>query len=353
MHPKAVIGAVAVVAVVALVLVLRGGGEPTPDLVESSMAGFPTRGDWGRDDERVAEALDAWKTADRERDVEVLYAGQAGQREVVMLRQGEAIASLRPGATDTWQVQATAKRTGATEPVPIDGMVLLPEGDWEHLPIDPRDERLEATDGLLSSRRATGRRVDPALIVEADEPQPKQRATVFDTQAGGVGVDARTHRAVLAADPQTLPAIHAALLATRGSDRRGSYASVERLWLGDVVGHRAAILTTTGKRAIGLGLAGFDRPYGIDLGSAASPLASTESRGLVGAAYVSSDGGRALVAAAIGDVERIEVLAGTRRISRPAPIAIVEPSWDRRTEDAVVLGRDAGGRVVAPMVPAG
>jgi hypothetical protein len=58
-----------------------------------------------------------------------------------------------------------------------------------------------------------------------------------------------------------------------------------------------------------------------------------------------------LVAAATARVDRIAFLVGTRRFTRPGPVAVVPADRDSATTDAVVVGRTTGGAVVAPLVP--
>ena len=247
-------------------------------------------------------------------------------------------------------------------PVVIDGAVLLPAaGDWTYLPLRDRDTPPQTADGLISEGSAYSGDVDPGFVVEGPVPQRDEITKVYDTVAGMFRVDAANHRRIVdaAREPGLLMAIHAALAGgeTEATDPSG-FRTFDVLWTGKLAGvPQAAVVARSDPRRLGLGLVddtdGFvSSAVSLSLGDRAGPLGRRRD-GSVGAAYVVGDDHQpqTLVAATTGPVDRMEFLVGARRFTRPGPVAVVPVDWDPATTDAVVLGRTAGGDVIAPLVP--
>jgi hypothetical protein len=367
-----------VLVVLAVVLVTRGGG-PSFEVERGDGSAFPLRGSLADDQGAIDDALEAWRdgrgaAADGRAarindhlDVHVLYAGRVEDRDVVIVRQGDRLIAMHQPFDRGWVVGEAQDNFASFDasPVEIDDAVLLPVGDWTYLPMRAHATQPKIVDGLISSGSAYGGEVEPGFVVEGGlEPVRNKGARVFDTEAGLFRIDDRTLGRIADASrhPGRLLAIHAALVGDEDEPPGRRAVPVDVLWTGRVPGVREAAVVARGNpHRLGLGLV--RKPDGlvssaesVSLGARTSPLGAHRrdffDEPYVGAAYVGDrDGPTTLVAAATGSVDRIELLVGTRRLSRPRPVAVVPVDWDTTTTDAVVLGRTARGAVIAPLVP--
>jgi hypothetical protein len=368
-----------VVIVVAAVLVTRGGNGPSPTVERGDGAAFPLRGSLADDRGAIDAAIDAWKDgrgagADSrfarmsKADIHVLYAGKAGERDVVIVRQGSRVIAMHNPLDRGWVVGAAREDFDAFDesPLAIDDAVLLPAGDWTYLPLRRGGSAPRTVDGLIGAGSAYGS-LDDGLIVEGSAPPRTRLGKVFDPKAGLFGVDTANYRTIMdaARHPGRLTAIHAALV-DDGLDeqpRSTHVRSLEVLWTGRVAGAReAAVVARDDPHRLGLGVVEdpddlVSSAASVDLGSRLAPLGAhgreRPHEAYVGAAYVPPGGNEptSLVAAATGKAKTIEFLVGDRRFSRPGPVAVVPVDWDAATTDAVVFGRTAGGEVIAPLAP--
>jgi hypothetical protein len=373
------VGAGALVLVVLVAVLLTRGDGRSLTIERGDGSAFPLRGSLADDRDAIDDALAAWKdgrgAAANGRAarvsgaaVHLLYAGRAGDRDVVLVRQGTRLIAMHRPLDRDWVVGAARERFDAFDgsPVGIDDAILLPAGDWTYVPLRARGSRPQTADGLISTGAAVGGELEPGFVLQGSQPARDQLGKVYDTQAGLFRVDADDYRRITAASrrPGSLTAIHAALVE---SDRAEAVdgtrlRAMDVLWTGRLPGvpHAAVVLRGDPHR-LGLGLvrdpdAFVSSAESVDLGSLTAPLGARRRELVdppyVGAAYAGGgDEPVTLVAAATGEVDRIELLVGTRRVTRPGPVAIIPADWDPATADAVVLGRTARGAVVAPLVP--
>jgi hypothetical protein len=372
------LGAGALVVVVAVVVLVTRGGGPSFELERGDGTAFPLRGSLADDQGAIDDALKAWKdgrgaAADgraarvADQDVHLLYAGRVKDRGVVIVRQGDRLIAMHQPFDRGWVVGEAQDNFAAyhTSPVTIDGAVLLPAGDWTYLPLRAHATPPQIVDGLISSGAAYSGDAEPGFLVEGGtEPVRNKGARIYDTEAGLFRIDDRSLGRIVDASRHAgrLLAIHAALIGDDDAPAESRAVPIDVLWTGTVPGVReAAVVARDNPHRLGLGLV--RKPDGlvssaesVDLGARTGPLGARRrdlfDEPYVGAAYVGGDDQpTTLVAAATGSVDRIELLVGTRRLSRPRPVAVVPVDWDTATTDAVVLGRTARGAVIAPLVP--
>jgi hypothetical protein len=364
----------AVVVIAALVVVLVGRGGEAPLTIEHGEGAFALRGSLAKDTSAIDAALQAWRDgkgaaghskAARVRDGEVhlLYAGTVGDRDVVILTQDTRLIALHQPYDRGWVVGEAQETFDPFEadPVLIDDAVLLPGGDWRYLKLRGRDTPPKIVDGLVSEGSAYGGSFDAGFLLQASAPRPTATAKLFDPDAGTVTVDAKAYAAVTDAErtPGRLIAIHAALVANpdpEGTGRRHA-SPVETVWTGTLPGlGQAAVVARKEPDRVGLGIVrepdGFvSAAESLSLGEGTNPTGG-HVPGIVGAVYAGHDDERqTLVATGTAGVARLEILVGTRRFTRPGPVALVPVDWNPLETDAVVVGRTAGGAVVAPLIP--
>jgi hypothetical protein len=374
---KTLLLGVGALALVVLVVVLVTGGGPSPKIERGDGSRFPLRGSLADDQDAIDDALKAWKDGRggpaksrlarvTDADVHLLYAGNVGDRDIVIISQGSRLIAMHQPLDRGWVVGGARENFEAFDgtPVTIDDAVLLPAGDWTYLPLRDNTRPALLADGLISQGNAYGG-LDPGFAVEETDAVRGKLTKVYDTKAGGFSVDAESLRRIMDASrrPGELTAIHAALVQDDAEPiTLSGYRPLEVLWTGRLPGVRqAAIVARSNVHKLGLGLVRdpddlVSGAESISLGSQLSQL-SSKRRALtdppyVGATYVGGDEEPlSLVAAATESVDRIEFLVGTRRFSRPGPVAVVPVDWDALKTDAVVVGRTAGGTVIAPLVP--
>ena len=172
---RSLVAVIAAVAVgVVLVLVLRGDDAEKGEIVLGKPArGFPLRGSLAADDEAIAAAVSAWREEakedldedeaddatddlrpDEDEDVLVLWAGRAGERDVVMLEGGEAIVAMQRGGGRDWYASGeTARDSDGTTGMPVgtSNFVVVPTGArWRSVNADDSSGVSEVGDGLFS-----------------------------------------------------------------------------------------------------------------------------------------------------------------------------------------------------------
>lgn len=369
------LGAGALVLVVLVVVVLTRGGDPSFSVERGDTSEFPLRGSLADDQGAIEDAIEAWKDGrgvsdDEARaarvsdaDVHVLYAGKLADESVVVIRQVDRAIPIFRSADGDWSVRGATIGFDPVDGAPLDlnDIILLPAGDWTWLPLthDPSPPR--TFDGLIDG----GSELKPGFAVE--KGTTNELGKLYDVDGGLFRVDDENYDRIIAASqqPGRLLAIHAGLTGDEDEDPRlqGNVRTVDVLWTGKLPGvPQAAIVSRARPDRLGLGLV--DDPDGfasgaasLSLGSSGNPLAArtngVEDEPLVGATYVVDDDNRpqTLVAAATGAVDRLEFLVGDRSFTRPGPVALVPVDWDTETTDAVVVGRDKRGAVIAPLSP--
>jgi hypothetical protein len=238
--------------------------------------------------------------------------------------------------------------------------VLLPAGDWTWLPLAHQSFPPRTFDGLVDG----GAELKPGFAIQNGSTD--SLGSLYDVDGGLFRIDTANYDRILAAAqrPGGLLAIHAALT---GEDEellpQADVRTFDVLWTGRLPGVRqAAVVARENPERLGLGLVkdpdeGSFGAASLSLGSQNSPLGTrrteTGDPPLIGAAYVIDKDNRpqTLVAAATGKDDRLEFLVGNRSFTRAGPVALVPVDWDTATTDAVVLGRDKDGGVIAPLVP--
>lgn len=416
-RPAALVAALGVLGLILLVVLVGRSGDDDPELRivrGAPSAGFPLRGDLAGDDDALRAAAAEWLEEDREDDDDVfgerddeveitaLWAGRVGDDRAVILAHERTAALVTADhehdGEPLWSLNHTLPIADAEAPaiVPFEGAILVADdakgvfrtadrsgasaqdglwrADGRSGLASPGEGVLVLPDGL-THRRFTSGKQPPAIVVTGED-------SVVRTV--GTGLADRLARDPLSFDG---PALQRFVAAARGSsgddeDRRppslDGPARVEIVHDGPLEGIGPTTVVSVGAdeatggvrpRVVaavgGSSVAGAEGAERIDLQVGDERNARDglrASRGpAMGAAYVRRNADDPadpplLLLAADRSVRSFELLAGTRRVTRPGPVAVVRAPWKTpdgsrrfdRTTDVVLFGRTAGGAVVRP-----
>jgi hypothetical protein len=385
MSRRTIVLTIAVTAAVILSVVLLTGGDG--DGGEGKVVrgapehGFPLRGSLAEDDDAIEGAVARWrdKKGDPDDDVTVLWAGHAGDRDVVMLEGSDMVGEVTRSGQLGWFVAGTRP----SDPDDTSGMpvgaghsVLLPMtgGPWRY--VDASRFHADLTrqgDGLLS-----GNDLSPeGFVVSARDPA--ESADGGKVLVTGVGARRLSTASLVAlGDALADGGARAVWLAARsgqdavdeGAEDDNGRRDLRRpmpltlVWTGRLPGRPHAAVVAQGQDfteslALGFGEIAGERDTNLDrregqalLGFGAEGIdGSQRGSAVVGGAYLDLDDVPYLFLAGTG-VKTLHALVGDRALNRSAPAALIAatPLADAGTRpDTVIFGRDARGRVIAPL----
>ena len=380
---------------VVLVLVLRGGddAEKGETVLGKPARGFPVRGSLATDDEAIAEAVSAWRERaaededadeaddatdnlrpDEDEDVLVLWAGRAGERDVVMLEGGEAIVAMQRGGGRDWYASGESARdsdrtTGM--PVGTSNFVVVPTGErWRSVGASDSSDVAAVGDGLFG----VGGNEQQGFVL------PESGADQVPIYVAGVGGRLMSREAFAAFEDALAAGYGQALWAATNEAQRVVDNEIKRLptvprelrtpppfevvWTGRLPDQPQAAIIAQGRgpaQALALGYAAppddADANDDVIVGAAllgfgdAGRSRFDASETAVAGDYVDLDGIPYLVLAGTG-IETLHALVGDREISRRAPAAVIDARPFAKLSDlpdTVIYGGTADGEVIAPL----
>jgi len=409
--------AAVLVLVVLLAVVLSSGSGSDEDEVRvvrgtAEGNGFPLRGDRAGDDELIGAAIDAWRTratrggaswaGDRAGEVTVLWAGRTGpDHDTVVLAAGTDAAVLKrnrvadPGA---WGVVPAVIDSAETPRVVAStaGVLVAANVRSEFRPSEAEaatGTAVRQTDGLWNREG-----VDVpagAVVVPVGFSNAGSAGAIFTGGTPAVRKLSTDLLQRLTRGPASRPGPAAQRLVTAARAAGSLPDDARRRATGGAGGARTAVrLSLISERSVApfgpllvlgvSGESGLDRPYVVAAFGGSDAAGATDARGarlggfdrddglravyspVLGAAYVHAPGtddddAPYLLVAGDQEVDRIEVLAGDRRLAIDGSEGAVRATWAdgslgeplRAKEDVAVLGREADGTVIVPSGPAG